>query len=143
MRLPELFLSDHYKASSMKKLFIILIYSALSINFLQAQVAVTNLLTENQVNPVSIDATTPRFSWQLVSSKRNVLQTAYECKVMNGKTVAWSSGKVISQQSVMIPYAGTALQAGRQYGWQVKVWDNAGGVSSWSAPSFFKMGLLN
>ncbi len=127
----------------MKKLFITLIYSALSINFLHAQVAVSNLLTENQANPLNIDATTPRFSWQLASGKRNVLQTAYECKVMRGKTVVWSSGKVTSQQSVMIAYAGAALQAGWQYTWQVKVWDNDGGVSSWSDPSFFKMGLLS
>lgn len=109
---------------------------------LHAQVSVTNLLTEHMVNPISIDVT-PRFSWQLVSNKRNVVQSAYECKVTDGKNTVWSSGKVMSSQSVMVPYAGTALQSGTQYQWQVKVWDNAGNASAWSNIARFGMGLLN
>jgi alpha-L-rhamnosidase len=127
----------------MKKLPFLLIHSFFVIQFLNAQVTVTNLLTENETNPVSIDVATPRFSWQLVTSKKNVLQTAYECKVMDGKNIAWSSGKVASLQSVMIPYAGTALQSGKQYSWQVKVWDNYGAASAWSDAAIFNMGLLN
>ncbi len=127
----------------MKKLFVTLIIFFTATIFLHAQVTVSNLLTENQTNPIGIDVINPRFSWQLLSDKRNVLQTAYECQVMNGKTVAWSSGKVSSQQSVMVSYAGSALQSGKQYNWRVKVWDNYGAVSSWSSNAFFKMGLLN
>jgi alpha-L-rhamnosidase len=127
----------------MKKLFALLSGLFLGILLLNAQVTVTNLLTENLTNPISIDAATPRFSWQLQSSKRNVLQTAYECKVTNGKNVVWSSGKISSSQSVMVPYAGTALQSGKQYTWQVKVWDNNGAASAWSNAASFRMGLLN
>ena len=43
-----------------------------------AQVSIKELRTENAINPVGIDAAQPRFSWQLESTKRNVLQTAYE-----------------------------------------------------------------
>ena len=127
----------------MKKLLLLLFCSLLVTSLLYAQVAISNLLTENQSNPISIDAAMPRFSWQLVSSKKNVLQTAYECKVTDGKTVVWNSGKVVSSQSVMIPYAGSALQSGKQYKWQVKVWDNYGAPSAWGAVATFKMGLLN
>lgn len=108
-----------------------------------AQVTVTNLLIENQVNPVSIDIVQPRFSWQLKGGKRNIQQTAFEIKVLQKNTAVWSSGKVASAQSVLLPYAGTALQSGRQYSWQVKVWDNNGKASLWSTAAFFKMGMLN
>jgi len=127
----------------MKKFFFILPVVLFSYLYSTAQISVTNLLTENKTNPVGIDETTPRLSWQLVSVKRNVLQTAYECKVMDGNKVAWGSGKVISSQSVMIPYNGAALQSGKQYSWQVKVWDNNGNTSNWSAAATFKMGLLS
>jgi len=99
----------------MKKMFAVFVCTLISLQFLIAQVSVTSLLTENLSNPLSIDVATPRLSWQLASSKRNVLQAAYECKVMNGKKNVWSSGKILSSQSVMIPYGGSALQSGKQY----------------------------
>ena len=47
-----------------------------------AQLKVQKLLTENLSNPLCIDATEPRFGWQLTENdKQNVLQTAYEIKV--------------------------------------------------------------
>jgi len=124
------------------KFFISFISLFIMSGMLQAQVSVLNLLTENLSNPISIDVTSPRFSWQLQSDKRKVLQTAYECKVLQGSTVVWNSGKISSAQSVMIPYAGTALQSGKKYSWQVKVWDNYGNASAWSGAASFKMGLL-
>ncbi len=127
----------------MKRSAIIFLCFSFTGSFLQAQVVVANLLTENRANPLSIDAKNPRFSWQLLSNKRNIIQTAYECKVMNGKTIAWSSGRLQSAQSVMVPYAGNPLQAGKQYNWQVRVWDNYNTASAWSNTATFKMGLLN
>jgi len=127
----------------MKKFFSFLPVVLLSFISSIAQISVTNLLTENKINPLGIQEITPRFSWQLISAKRKVLQTAYECKVMNGNNLVWSSGKVASDRSVMIPYNGIALQSGKQYTWQVKVWDNYGAASAWSNAGSFKMGLLN
>ncbi len=125
----------------MRKLFAI---AFLMVSFFAgAQVKVQNLLTENLTNPIGLDATIPRFSWQLTSDQRNNRQVAYEIKVVHGKTVAWSSNKVMSDQSVHVPYAGAGLQSGMKYNWQVRVWDNAGKASEWSAPASFQMALLH
>jgi alpha-L-rhamnosidase len=108
-----------------------------------AQVKVENLLTENRPDPIGLDVKTPRFSWQLSSELRNLKQTAYEIKVTSGKSVVWQSNRVSSDQSVHVPYAGTALLSGNQYHWQVRIWDNMGKTSEWSAPAFFQMALLS
>ena len=85
-----------------------------------------NLLVENLENPVGLDTRQPRFSWQLLSDKRNVQQKAYEIKVMEGKSVDWSSGRQESDASVQVPYGGAELRSGKKYSWQVRVWDNSG-----------------
>ena len=108
---------------------------------ISAQVKVVNLLTENQTNPIGLDIQQPRFTWQLVSDQRNISQTAYEITVSGSKGTAWKSGKIISDQSVHVPYAGAALQSGKKYTWQVRVWDNNGKASAWSEPAFFQTGI--
>jgi alpha-L-rhamnosidase len=123
-----------------------LIFLLIAINtglFCFAQVKVERLQTENLVNPISIDALTPRFSWQLnADGKRGVMQRAYEIKVSSDKKAAWNSGKVTSDQSVYVDYRGERLLSGRKYVWQVRVWGNTGKASEWSAPASFQMGML-
>jgi alpha-L-rhamnosidase len=126
----------------MKKALLLFIAIALA-DVCFAQVKIISPLTENQVNPLSIDATIPRFSWKLdAGDKRNVMQTAYEIKVKKGRQEVWASGKVMSDQSSYVPYAGAALQSGQKYVWQVKVWDNTGKATSWSDAATWQMGLL-
>ena len=107
-----------------------------------AQVKLQNLLTENLTNPIGIDVQQPRFSWQLVSDQRNVSQTGYEIIVSGTKGSIWKSGKVMSDRSVHVPYAGTALQSGKKYTWEVRVWDNNGKPTPWSEPAFFQTAFL-
>jgi alpha-L-rhamnosidase len=127
----------------MNKLFSILIISCLAINA-SGQVSVRNLRLENRINPIGMDVPTPRFSWQLVSGKRNVMQTAYEIRVTDksGKSIVWNSGKQPGDQSIYIPYAGRPLQSAMTYYWQVRIWDNHGNISDWSDRAFWQMGLL-
>ena len=109
----------------MKKIFFLLVVQSIMLPGF-SQVIVKSLLCENLVNPIGIDATQPRFTWQLSKDKRNVMQTAYELKVSANKETVWSSGKVSSGQSVQITYGGKPLQSGKKYNWQVRVWDNKG-----------------
>src|SRR6187399_2015290 len=99
-----------------------------------AQVKVQGLMVESRINPVGVDVPKPRFTWQLVSDVRNVVQTAYEVVVTDvDQKPVWSSGKVISDQSVFVPYGGPALQSGAKYLWKVRVWDNGKKASPLSA----------
>src|SRR6266487_2031519 len=134
----------------MMKNAICFLYVMNLVTFCFAQVTIKNLLCENLSNPISIDVLQPRFSWQLVSDERNVMQIAYEIRVTNNassleknKDIVWSTGKISSDSSVHITYSGAQLEPGKKYFWQVRIWDNAGKVSSWSEPAFWQMGLLN
>ena len=127
----------------MKKKFLLPVLFQLSIFLGFAQVKIQHLLTENLTNPIGLDVQQPRFSWQLVSDKRNIAQTAYEIIVSAGKGPLWKSGKVASNQSVQVSYAGTALQSGKKYTWELRVWDNNGKPSPWSEPAFFQTALFD
>jgi alpha-L-rhamnosidase len=127
----------------MKKRIRLLLLFPVMCMIAQAQTDVTDLLTENRINPVGIDVLQPRFTWRLTTEKRNVMQSAYEVKVItHSKKTVWNSGKIISDQSVFIPYAGSTLESGKPYFWQVRVWDNTGKVSKWSPQAYFVTGLL-
>ncbi|MEO6733831.1 MAG: family 78 glycoside hydrolase catalytic domain [Ferruginibacter sp.] len=133
----------------MKKIFFVSVAVFISaIAF--AQTKVQNALTEHLINPMGVETAQPRFSWQLASDKRNVLQAAYEINVgSNASSLAskkglfWHSGKVSSDSSINVSYKGSPLQSGTRYYWQVRVWDNSGKASAWSTPAFFQMALLS
>ncbi|WP_121357202.1 alpha-L-rhamnosidase [Flavisolibacter nicotianae] len=133
----------------MKRSFFVLLLLTLANLSLFAQTKLVHLLCENKADPVGVDQSQPRLTWQLETNKRNVLQTAYEIRVAdnvssmkNGKNLRWNSGKVASDQSVLVPYGGAPLEAGKKYFWQVRVWDNSGKASDWSSPSSWQMGML-
>ena len=134
----------------MKKLAALLFISLFIVSVGLAQLKVQGVLTENRPNPIGIDISQPRFSWQLVSDNRSVMQTAYEIRVgvdaaslVKNKKLVWTSGKVMSDSSVHVAYKGPAMESAIKYFWQVRVWDNRGDVSSWTEPAYWQMGLLH
>ena len=113
----------------MKKILLVALWFV-SVGAL-AQVKLQNVLIENRTNPVGLDTKQPRFSWQLISDKKNVMQSAYEVKVTDeNKKQVWTSGKVNSDQSVFVPYGGPALVSGTKYNVSVRVWDNSSKASN-------------
>ena len=115
-----------------------------------SQIKVTQLFCDNLTNPIGIDNLPVQFNWQLLSEKRNAMQSAYEIRVDSNvsllekdKNLKWSSGKVQSLQSVHVNYEGLPLQSDTRYFWQVRVWDNSNKASAWSKPAFFHTAFLH
>ena len=59
-----------------------------------------------------------------------------------GEGDLWNSGKISSDQSHLVSYAGKQLNSRRQCFWKVKVWAN-NGEEKWSSAANFSVGLLN
>jgi alpha-L-rhamnosidase len=131
----------------MKKLLIMMILMCLGS---WARADVTNLRCEYQVDPLGVDCHAPRLSWQLSSTKRAVQQTAYRVLVAStpdllakNKGDLWNSGKVKSDQSQQVAYAGKALESNQQYFWKVQVWQQGKWRAQWSEAASWSMGVLS
>lgn len=117
-----------------------------------AQVSPTQLRCEYLENPPVVDIVNPRLSWvnSAREGDRGQKQTAWEIqvastkeKLLNNQGDLWVSGKVKSDRSFNIKYAGKPLTSRQDCWWRVRTWDKNGIASDWSEPAFWSMGLLN
>src|SRR5687768_2179241 len=105
----------------------------------------TNLRCEYRANPVGIDVAKPRLSWVLKSddpAARGQKQTAYQIVVATSpenlqadKGDVWDSGKVASDATNQIVYAGPALKSEQRLFWKARAWNEKGEPSPWSEPA--------
>ncbi len=114
-----------------------------------ASIQLQNLRCEMLVNPEGIDVVKPRLSWEITASQRNVQQVAYQIlvastpeKLAANEGDLWNSGKVLSDESIHVKYAGIALKSKKRCFWKIKTWTNKG-ESAWSETAFWSVGLLN
>ena len=114
------------------------------------QLSVASLRCENTIDPLGVDRSIPHLSWELKSTNRNTLQTAYRILVAddtlllnNGTGNTWDSKKVTSDASIQVQYKGKPLQSVKKYYWRVMIWDNKGNASGWSNIAMWQMGLFN
>ena len=136
---------------------------------------VTDLRCEYLMNPIGIDVGKPRLSWKtevgsqrsevppspagLRRAGRGLKQMAYQVLVASSEELLkkdqgdlWDSGKVESDQSIQVEYAGKKLMSRMSCYWKVRVWTVDGGqkaedgnkeeCSGWSSPAMWTMGLL-
>jgi alpha-L-rhamnosidase len=117
-----------------------------------ATFTVERLRCEYRANPLGIDAATPRLSWNLAArdpATRGLAQNAYQIlvassadKLANDEGDLWDSGRVESDKSIQIPYAGQPLESREACFWKVRVWNESGDASAWSEPAHWTMGIL-
>src|ERR1051326_2445286 len=88
-----------------------------------------HLRCEYLVDPLAVDSEQPRLSWELESPQREQKQAAYQIltatsveKLDRGEADLWDSGKVPSDQSIQIAYAGRSLASRQQVFWKVRAW---------------------
>ena len=101
-------------------------------------------------DPLGIDVTAPRLSWIVSSSQRGQRQTAYHILVASDLVTLgrdqgdlWDSGRVQSDETTAIVYAGKPLHSHQACFWKVRVWDKDGVPSAWSKTAHWSMGLLD
>jgi alpha-L-rhamnosidase len=114
-----------------------------------AAVMTENLRCEYLTNPLGIDASSPRLSWIITSTRRGEIQTDYQVLVASSpkflskdKGDLWDSGKVSSDESSQIVYAGSPLVSRESCFWKVRTWDRDGKPGHWSRTAQWSMGLL-
>ncbi|NJL19270.1 MAG: family 78 glycoside hydrolase catalytic domain, partial [Bdellovibrionaceae bacterium] len=127
---------------------------ALTCALTQLAAAATSFQTaglrcEYQVDPLGIDSPEPRLGWRMESDVTGQKQTAYRVLVASSRTGLdqnkgdlWDSGKVDTDQSQHVTYAGPPLKSGMKYHWKVMTWDKDSQPGAWSEPAMWTAGLL-
>ncbi|MCX5644410.1 MAG: family 78 glycoside hydrolase catalytic domain [Phycisphaerae bacterium] len=116
-----------------------------------SSLAVEHLRCEYREDPMGIESAQPRLSWWLRSDVRGQTQAAYQVLVASlpevlarGQGDLWDSGRVASDQSVLVAYQGKPLAAMQRVWWKVRAWPQKPGdgqSSAWSASTMWTMGL--
>lgn len=119
-------------------------------HYVTAPLPPQQLRCEYLENPLGIEETRPRLSWQVNDPRRGARQTAYQVLVASSVAVLaqdrgdlWDSGKVISDRTTHIEYAGAPLRSRQRCYWKVRTWDQHDQPSPWSEVHWWEMGLLS
>jgi hypothetical protein len=111
------------------------------------------LEVESRPHPIGIAVAHPSFSWTLAATnpaRRGLGQSGYRilvassaAKLASGEGDLWDSGEQRSAAFLQIEYAGKPLQSHATYYWKLRVADQDGRESAWSAPASFATALLS
>lgn len=138
----------------MKKSFCLMISLLLACIFTACQDAslliISDLKCEMLEEPLAIDNTTPRFSWEMKGKQQGAAPSAYQIlvastpdKLNEAEADLWNTGKVSDASSVGIVYQGKPLSSRSLAYWKVRVWNQNDEASRWSKPARFGIGLLS
>ncbi len=128
---------------------LVVTFSVAVVSFAVAPQAPASLTTEFLTAPLGVNTLTPRFGWKN-SGEGMDAQTAYEIIVGTDSTAValnsvgdlWNSGKVISDASTVVEYAGKRMNPRTQAWWKVRVWNEKGAPSPWSDVARYGIGII-
>lgn len=107
-----------------------------------------DLLVNGVSNPLAIDRGSTRFTWRSPADGRGEIQFAYQILVASnpanlaaGRADCWDSGKVDSDNSASVEYAGKPLPPAKRFWWKVRTWNQSDEPGTYSAPAYFDTGL--
>ena len=110
---------------------------------------VTNLKCEFATDPLGVDVAQPRLFWCVASDERGQRQTAWQVLAASSAEILaqdrgdlWDSGRVASDETTFVRYAGAPLTSSQRVFWKVRAWDRDGRATPWSANATWTMGLL-
>ena len=121
------------------------------VSGIASEVQPLGLRCEHLENPVGMDVTLPRLSWRMEdpAHARGRKQSAYRVLVASSRQQLdsdtgdlWDSGRVSSNQSHLVAYAGEPLISHMECHWKVKLWTEDGTETPWSPVARFTIGLL-
>jgi alpha-L-rhamnosidase len=103
-----------------------------------------NVRIEHLRETLGIGIARPRLSWMINTESREWHQSAYEIEAhdANGK-LRGQTGKIESDQSVLVPWPFEPLSSREQLSVRVRVWGKDGNVSEWSDAVTLEAGLLS
>src|SRR5580700_5324001 len=109
-------------------------------------VGVVGLKTDYLAEPLGLESARPQFSWQLLSERRGVHQSAYRIAAASssealehGHSDVWDSGRIASSDCFAINYGGPPLHSRQRVFWRVTVWDEQGIETAASEIASFEM----
>jgi alpha-L-rhamnosidase len=101
------------------------------------------LTCDHQIDPLAVVSKHPVFGWVLSATNaqaRGVRQSAWRILVSSSRENLrdnngdlWDSGRIVSSETLNIPYDGKPLAPQQLLFWKVEVWDDQAATSGWSA----------
>ncbi len=105
---------------------------------------IADLQFEQNREALGIGVARPRVSWRVETTQANWRQAAYEMEACDqAGQLRGQTGRVASDQSVLVPWPFTPLHARERLAVRVRVWDADGKASAWSSPAPVEAGLLS
>ncbi len=109
----------------------------------------SDLRCDYRRDPLGIGIADPRLGWIVESPERSQRQSAFQVLVASSAEALardvgdlWDSGRVESDDTAHVPYAGKTLESRQRCHWKVRVWDASGQPSPWSQPAWLETALL-
>ncbi len=105
---------------------------------------IADVHVEHRRDALGVGTGTPRLSWTVATATEGWRQAAYEIEAhgLDGPFQN-QTGRVESDQSVLVPWPFAPLQSRERVAVRVRVWGVDGQAAAWSAPQEVEVGLLH